>query len=346
MATALPAVKLDQGPSLENGRVAALRSRMAPESWEGWKPFTLAKRFEEAEGQVTFDLKPADGKPLPTYRAGQFIHVKLDIDGQRYVRHYTMSDASNPDFYRITIKRELPPEGSSFPPGKVSSYFIDTLALGATIDVKAPKGRFVLDAASPTPAVFLAGGVGVTPFLAMLNELTAMNGTRPVHLYYSCSRPNEFLRRDELRAIAAKFPNITVRLVCSRPKEGDKQGDYDLKGRINLDLLKQTLPEGIYEFFICGPERMNADLADAFKKAGVKDECVHVESFAGHGDAPPAGASASERMSRRKPTELLFVAAGKVQWTPSTGALSSKPDLVNDETGGKAVISVPLSQQS
>lgn len=324
-------------------RVRALRA-LAPrgEPWEGWRPFVIARRYEEAHDQVTLELTPADGKDIPGFKAGQFLHIKVTIDGQVYVRHYSMSDAAHDDFYRVTIKRALPPPGSSAPAGKVSTHLIDTLPLGATVDVRAPKGRFTLDPTSTTPVVLLAGGVGVTPFLAMLAELTAMNSTRPVRLYYACSRPEEFLRRDELRAIAAKFPHIHVQLICSQPRPGDKPGDYDLTGRINLDLLKRTLPEGTYEFYICGPEAMNADLTAAFKQAGVSDANVHVESFAHHGgQKPPSGPpSASERMRKVAPQMMSFVGAGRVVWSPSQMTLISAP-IVN-RAGDGEVASIAL----
>lgn len=350
-ATTSPAL----APLARDARALAAQQRIADlkafaptgESWEGWRSFEVIRRIDEADNQVSFDMRAADGQPIPGYKAGQFLHVKVQIGSEWFVRHYSLSDSPKDDFYRITIKRALPPEGSEFPPGKVSTHFLDSVQVGALIDVRAPKGRFTLDPASTTPVVMIAGGIGVAPFLSMVKDLADQNSTRPVTLYYACSSATEFVRRDDLRAIAAIHPNIKLHLIVSRAKPGDKPGDYDRVGRINMDLLKQTLPEGTYEFYLCGPNGMMADMTAAFRAAGVSDQYIHTESFGSHRPKPPMShpPTASERMSapRVKPIELTFVGTGKAAWSPSTGRLVDVPATVNIEVDTRGHISVPLA---
>jgi len=113
---------------------------------------------------------PLDAKPLPVYRPGQFLTFKLFIVDplsnvpKTIVRCYSLSDASRPDYYRISVKRVLAPAGKpDLPPGLSSAFFHDQLQVGSQILVKAPSGHFHLMNNERLPIVLIGGGIGITP---------------------------------------------------------------------------------------------------------------------------------------------------------------------------------------
>ncbi len=315
---------IDETLKLAATRIASLEA-MAPEGepWTGWRQFEVVNRIEEADHQVTFELRASDGQPIPGYKPGQFLTVALDIQGEREERCYSLSDSPQADVYRITIKRVLS-QADGVPAGKVSNFIHDQLGVGTTIDVKTPAGEFVLDMAKTTAAVFLAGGVGVTPFLAMLNMIADMGSQREVHLYYAVNKTSELMRGRELRELAARHPNIKVTFVVSNPAPNEQPGArFDKVGRIGIGTLVETLPKGNYDFFMCGPTPMMAALTEQLISAGVSHRNIHTESF---GVAPTKGAGTSPAERARGvediAVEVHFVGAGKtLAWDPGKGSL-------------------------
>ncbi len=172
---------------------AAATPEMAPTAvaaWPGYRSFHVERKVpEDSAGQVcSFYLVPEDGKPLPPFLPGQFLTFQLDIPApaggtQTVVRCYSLSDAPQPNRYRISVKRAPSPIGSAHPPGASSNYFHDLVEVGSTLKVRAPGGHFHIDR-SDAPVVLIGGGVGITPMLSMLNWcLTAQPG-REVWLFY------------------------------------------------------------------------------------------------------------------------------------------------------------------
>jgi len=145
----------------------------------------------EARDVCSFYLAPHDGKPLPRFLPGQYLTFQLRPPGQAkpIVRCYSLSDRPGvPERYRVTIKRvAAPPDKKEIPPGVASNYFHDHLQVGDILDVKAPAGQFVLDLQATTPVVFLAGGVGVTPLLSMINALAEARSSREVWFSTACA---------------------------------------------------------------------------------------------------------------------------------------------------------------
>ncbi|HSI03568.1 MAG TPA: 2Fe-2S iron-sulfur cluster-binding protein, partial [Myxococcota bacterium] len=264
-----------------------------------------------------FSLEPVDGKEIAGFKPGQYLMFRVNIDGTEYVRCYSLSDAQRPDRYQVTVKDAYANDEIR----SVSHYF-HGLTAGAVLDVSAPKGQFVFDLHDPTPAVLLAGGVGVTPLLAMVKEVARTGSQREIHLYYGAATPRDFVRPDELRAIAAEYPNIKVHLICSRPDGFAAGVDFDHQGRISLDLLKQTLPKQRYEFYMCGPAGMMSSLTTGLQQHGVSARDIHSEAFAA---APSVVLSKRENamgVANVQPVQVYFArTGGSLEWDPSSKTL-------------------------
>lgn len=124
----------------------------------------VSRRIEASDGVITLELCHPDGGDLPPWKAGAHLdlHVPHPEDGEQFVRQYSLcSDAQDPATYRIGVLRE--------PAGRGGSAAVhDLLTEGSTVTVSWPRNNFRL-----TPAghyLFIAGGIGITPILAMVHE--------------------------------------------------------------------------------------------------------------------------------------------------------------------------------
>ncbi len=128
-----------------------------------WRPFTVTRIVDESRTIRSFHLRPADGAGLVPHRAGQHLPIRVTLPGQEtpVIRTYTLSVAPSDATYRISVKRD----------GAVSRHLHETLRVGDEIEARAPAGGFTIDAQGRRPAVLLAGGVGITPLLAMLRHV-------------------------------------------------------------------------------------------------------------------------------------------------------------------------------
>lgn len=110
--------------------------------WNGYRAFTVDRKVPESEIITSFYLKPADGKAIPSFVAGQYITVKADVPGEETSpRNYSLSDVSGAGYYRITVKREPAAEAGAAP-GVVSNFLHDSVGEGDEIQVGPPCGEF------------------------------------------------------------------------------------------------------------------------------------------------------------------------------------------------------------
>lgn len=259
-------------------------------AWSGWRDFRVARRdFEDAAlSQCSFYLQPIDGAPLPAFKPGQYLTFSLTVpDGmsgsaeRELTRCYSLSDRPDSARYRITVKRALPPTGRpSLPAGVCSSHFHERVHEGDVLRVKAPAGRFFIDPDATVPAVFIAGGIGITPMLSMLRWCMAEQPERSLRLYYGVRNGADHAFKPMLAELAATHPAFKLHVVYSSPEPGDTLGrDHQHTGIIDIALLRNSLPHGRHQFYVCGPPPMMQSLVPALREWGVDEPDIHFEAF-------------------------------------------------------------------
>lgn len=257
-------------------------------AWEGWREFRVVQRsFEDgARTQCSFYLEPVDGRPLPAFRPGQFLTFSLDVAagesaGRAITRCYSLSDQPDPAQYRVTIKRvPAPPDHPEFLPGLSSNHFHDHVRAGDVLRVKAPSGHFFLDPDPSVPVVLVGGGIGITPMMSMLRWCIANQPQRSVHLFYGLRNSDEHAFKSGLEEMAALHPALRLHVVYSRPLAADVPGrDHQHVGHVDVELLRQTLPHGRHQFYVCGPPAMMQTLVPALAEWGVPIADIHYEAF-------------------------------------------------------------------
>jgi ferredoxin-NADP reductase len=227
--------------------------------------------------------------------------------------------------YRVSIKRlGRPPNATpDILPGLSSSYFHDSLKEGDIVDVRAPAGGFHLDTVSERPAVFIAGGIGLTPVLSMFKWLADTGSRRTAWFFLAVRNSKDLALRDEIRDVAnsnkQQFHTVTL---YSDPTEQCVEGqDYDCRGYLNIDVLKRHLKTSNYEFYICGPPPMMEATVKALLDWGVPEADVHFEAF---------GPASVKKVQKAEQNGATAGAGFKVElarsrkslvWTKETGSL-------------------------
>ena len=297
--------------------------------WSGYRKFEIVKRVveNEAEDIMSFYLVPHDRKSLPDFRPGQYLTFRLNIPGQtkEVIRCYSLSDRWHENYYRVSIKKiPPPPDKPDAPPGLASTCFHEQLTTGAIIDVKAPSGKFYLNEDSDAGVVLIAGGVGLTPVLSMLNTLTHQGSTREIWFFYGVRNGRELAMRKHLKALAQRYDNVHMHWCFSDPLDSDVPGrDYDHNERISVDLFKRLLPSNNYEYYMCGPPPMMTSIVEGLEAWGVPERDIYFEAF-GPASVKKKKADATPTESDKDDVSIMveFARSGKkVPWSADSESL-------------------------
>ncbi|MFD2091046.1 cytochrome P450/oxidoreductase [Blastococcus deserti] len=222
----------------------------------------VAAKQEVADGVVALTLREAGGRPLPVWEPGA--HVDLVLEGAPTRQYSLCGDPADHSAYRLGILRD--------PDGRGGSLFVhDRLREGDTVRVRGPRNNFPL-VASPR-YLFIAGGIGITPVLAMIRAAEAAGADW--ELVYGGRRRASMAFLDELARYGDR--------VSVRPQ--------DETGLLDLDALLGT-PRPDTLVYCCGPEALLAAVEQ--RCVGWPRGALHVERFAPRPQAEPARADAFE----------------------------------------------------
>ncbi len=234
---------------------------------------TLTDRRLVAEGTMAFYFeKPAQFAFAP----GQFVDLTLlqpsETDAAGNTRAFSIASAPQEPALMVAtrlrdtaFKREL-----------------QRMPLGSTVRMEGPFGKLVLHADQTRPAVFLAGGIGITPFRSMVVEAALQQSPHRMVLFYSNRRPEDAPFLDELQALQSKNPHY--RFVCSmtKPTASSRPWQWET-GYLNAALLSKHLAnidKPIY--YVVGPPGMVSALRTMLKEARIDDRDVRTEQFSGY----------------------------------------------------------------
>ncbi|MFD2923027.1 NO-inducible flavohemoprotein [Halobacillus naozhouensis] len=250
-----------------------------PGGWIGNRSFYVDQKVKESEVITSFYLKPEDGNTLPPYQAGQYLTIQADIEGEQYshMRHYSLSDAPNKEYYRISVKREDPEDDA--PAGMVSNYLHNQVSEGDTLNIAAPAGDFTISS-EKQPIVLLSGGVGITPTMSMLNTLVENDPDREITFIHGAENSEVHAMREHVEQLASDYPNVTAFFCYSEPTEQDRvEKRYDKEGYIDLNWLQSVLSDNQKDFYFCGPLPFLKAINQALKEWGVPAEHRNYELF-------------------------------------------------------------------
>ncbi len=258
-------------------------------TWIGYRTFVVADVVQEATDIVSVYLRPEDGKAIPAFAPGQHLTLKLPVPGQAnpIVRCYSLSSAPLPDVYRVTVKAiTIPlPQSSETEPKQfhhgLASHFINrSMCAGDRIEVKAPAGKFILDETSKLPVVLLAGGIGITPMISILQRLRETDNGRMALLLYGVGNSAERVFYSTIKELTDAAPNLHAIHCFSRPLKTDViNQNFHVQGTVSIDLLKQMLPNNHCQFYLCGPPAFMASIHQGLVQWQVPPDRIFYEAF-------------------------------------------------------------------
>ncbi len=251
-----------------------------PGGWAGYRPFIVAKKVKESDVITSFHLKPKDGKTIATYKPGQYISLKVNMEGEKYthIRQYSLSDAPDKDYYRLSIKREE--QTDSKPAGIVSNYMHQYVKEGDEVDLTVPAGDFYLDVTTDRPVVLIAGGVGLTPLMSMFNTLIEKYPNREVYFIQAAKNSHVHAMSNHVAQMTKKYRQVHSYVAYSSPTDEDKQKkSFDKEGYIDKQMIKEVLPNLDCDFYFVGPIPFMKHIYATLKELGVPEKQLNYEFF-------------------------------------------------------------------
>ncbi|MEU9289407.1 globin domain-containing protein [Streptomyces sp. NPDC048275] len=234
----------------------------------GWRPWKVVRRVEETADVAAFELRPANDGPVPDFRAGQYVSVRVTLpDGARQIRQYSLAAAPGSPVRRIGVKRV---HGTATPDGEVSNHLHAHVHEGSLLEVSAPYGDLVLEA-TDAPLLLASAGIGVTPMMAMLEQLALSGHRAPVTVVHADRSPADHALRAEHRTYAAKLPEADVHFWYERDAtEADRTG--------LVDLSEVAVAAGT-RAYLCGPLPFMRAVRAGLILKGMAPADIHYEVF-------------------------------------------------------------------
>jgi len=233
----------------------------------------LEGRHEVAERTMAFQFEKPAGF---TFKPGQYMDITLvnPPETDREGNSRTFSIASAPQEETLMIATRL--RGSAF------KRVLRTIPLQSEVTIDGPFGNFQLHNNPARAAVFLAGGIGITPFRSIVVRAAKDALPHQIVLFYSNRRPEDAPFLDELLHLQKE--NANYRLVATMTDMAKSKRKWEGEtGYIDSAMLEKYLkgvPAPIY--YIAGPPEMVSGLHSMLNAAGIDDDDIRLEDFAGY----------------------------------------------------------------
>ena len=201
-----------------------------PPAWAGFRSLEVTAAHEESRTVRSVTLADPDGAPLPPWRPGQSVAVRISgaETQETLIRNYSLSNWAGAGYYRISVKREKH--------GAASNYIHSRVRVGDTLQVAAPRGAFFLTEAK-SPVILMSAGVGVTPVLSMLHTLAATESPRQVWWLHAARDQSQHPFAAESRALLDQLSNGHTRVFYSRPEPAEQLPANTAHGRLSKAVI-------------------------------------------------------------------------------------------------------------
>ncbi|KAK5289745.1 Nitric oxide oxidoreductase [Exophiala xenobiotica] len=246
------------------------KAELTPGGWTGWREFVIARKVHESDEIISFHRQTKDKRPLPAFKAGQYISVRVSVPelGVYQPRQYSLSNNAGE-----SAKGELPA-------GRISNVLHAQFPEGAELEASMPFGDFTLDVDADTPVVLISGGVGITPMMSMLSTITWQRNKRPVMFIHATRNGRVHAMKDYLSQVMQDNPQVSRAIFYEEVDDSDTKGfNYDHEGRVVLDKIKDQAILPNADYYLCGPVPFMRAQQESLEALGVPSHRIHSEVF-------------------------------------------------------------------
>jgi ferredoxin-NADP reductase len=224
----------------------------------------------------TFRLVPdldSDTRQVAYFRAGQYLSLKIDVNGYKITRPYSISSApyeALDGYYEITIKKT---EG-----GFLSEFAWKNWKVGTKIEASDPQGFFYFDPVRDKKSIIgLAGGSGITPFRSMAREIIAGKMDATLTVFYGSSDQEDIIFFNEFSELAKAYPE-KLKVINVLSCENVTLAGC-LEGFITADIIQTYADINESSIFICGPQIMYQFLKGEIASLNLPQKRIRREAF-------------------------------------------------------------------
>jgi ferredoxin-NADP reductase len=233
----------------------------------------LVRRETVAEGTMAFYFsKPSAFR----HKAGQSLLMTLidpaETDSEGDGRTFTIASAPHePELMIATRMRDT-----------AFKRFLKTAPLETTVKINGPNGEMVLHDDAARPAVFLAGGIGITPFLAMSRHAANRRLPHRLYLFYANRRPEDAAFLPELQKMEELNPSYRLIAIMGQPEKSAQPWSGDT-GFIRRELLERHLADITSPvYYFAGPPAMTMAMRRMLEEIGIDQQSMRYEEFYGY----------------------------------------------------------------
>jgi len=242
-----------------------------------WPTFIskLIERHEVAENTMAFQFyKP----PEWSFKAGQFIDISLlnppETDAEGNTRGFSISSAPyEPNIMVTTRLRDT-----------AFKRVLKSMALESEVKIESPFGTLTLHNNATRPAVFIAGGIGITPFRSIVLNAAKEKLPHRIFLFYSKRRPEDAAFLEELTTVEQQNPNYKFIATMTEVEKSNRhwKGAVGFINNQMLDRYLKTAATAAPIYYIAGPPQMDRDFQMMLTNGGVDSDDIRIEEFSGY----------------------------------------------------------------
>ena len=224
---------------------------------------------------IGFDI-PEDIEKEFHFIQGQYITLKLGLNGEELRRCYSICSSPSEGKLRVAVKRVVD--------GRASNWINDELSAGDELEVLTPMGNFYSEVNPDNTKnyILFAGGSGITPMISILKTVLETEPNSSVVLYYGSLTESAIIFKQELDEIQSNFSDrFAIHYILDKP---EYEIDSLLKGIMTEDKIKELMSRHVdtgndNEYFVCGPTGMKDNVLAYLDSTDINKETIHVEIF-------------------------------------------------------------------
>lgn len=229
----------------------------------------LVRRCQVAANTIQCEFeKPTDFKFTSGQYGGFTLINPAETDAQGNTRRFSLLSIPDDDVIAIVTRLQT----SAFKKN------LNNLAIGSEIKFGGPTGNFILHEDTKTPAVLIAGGIGIAPFYSMIRHACRHQPDREIFLFYGNQTRATTAFLDELLALADKNKNLKLIPVMAADKEWDGENGF-----ITHTIIKKYVPDILKPiYYVCGAPAMVGALQETLMEMDIPAEQIQIEDFPGY----------------------------------------------------------------